>query len=312
MARVARTAFSMDSPLRIFRAVRPSRAMRHILSPVSHASRNRSEYTAGTRAEPGRAMPRTSARQHMVLAVPKKEQDPQVGAHKFSRDRNSSSVMRPAVSIPRASCRDVSSVFRPSNTTPPRVGPPVIMMAGISSRAAAMSIPGTILSQDATRTRASRWCASATSSMESAMTSLWGRMKCIPRCPSQTPSQEAMTPNSAATPPALWIPFFTCSLTIFRLKWPGTRVFQELAMPITGLSPKSPSQYPMDFHSARAPAFWGTAKTSELLHPFDMLILLSENSSFSKFMVGEEPAPVNGGIQILSPEGAKRREGSRF
>jgi hypothetical protein len=43
-----------------------------------------------------------------------------------------------------------------------------------------------------------------------------------------------------------------------------------------------------------------------------MLILLSENSSFSKFMVGEEPAPVNGGIQIRSPEGAKRREGSRF
>ncbi len=181
MARVARTAFSMDRLLRIFRAVRPSRAMRQMTSPVSQARRNRSEYTAGTRAEPGRAMPRTSARQHMVLAVPKKEQDPQVGAHKFSRDRNSSSVMRPAVSIPRASCRDVSSVFRPSNSTPPSMGPPVIIMAGMSSRAAAMSIPGTILSQEARRTRASRWWASATSSMESAMTSLWGRMKCIPR-----------------------------------------------------------------------------------------------------------------------------------
>jgi hypothetical protein len=67
---------------------------------------------------------------------------------------------------------------------------------------------------------------------------------------------------------------------MFRLKWPGTRVFQEFAMPITGLSAKSPSQYPMDFHSARAPAFWGPAKTSELLHPFDMLILLGEIRRF--------------------------------
>jgi len=39
----------------------------------------------------------------MVFAVPKKEQDPQVGAHRFSRDRNFSSDIFPEASIPRAS-----------------------------------------------------------------------------------------------------------------------------------------------------------------------------------------------------------------
>jgi hypothetical protein len=43
-------------------------------------------------------------------------------------------------------------------------------------------------------------------------------------------------------------------------------VFHELAMPMTGLPAKSPSQYPIDFHNARAPAFGAPAKTSELLH----------------------------------------------
>jgi phosphoribosylcarboxyaminoimidazole (NCAIR) mutase len=59
----------------------------------------------------------------------------------------SSSVIFPAASIPRASVSDVVSDFLPSKTTPPAMGPPVTMMAGMSSLAAAMSMPGKILSQ---------------------------------------------------------------------------------------------------------------------------------------------------------------------
>ena len=103
MAWVARTAFSIERALMIFRAVSPSRAIRQTASPVSQARRSRAEWTAGTRALPGRVIPSTSARQHMVFAVPKKEHDPQVGAQRSSREANSSGVIRPAVSIPRAS-----------------------------------------------------------------------------------------------------------------------------------------------------------------------------------------------------------------
>jgi phosphoribosylcarboxyaminoimidazole (NCAIR) mutase len=83
----------------------------------------------------------------MVLAVPRKEQEPQEGHARFSRDMKSSSVIFPAASIPRASVSDVVSDFLPSKTTPPAMGPPVTMMAGMSSLAAAMSMPGKILSQ---------------------------------------------------------------------------------------------------------------------------------------------------------------------
>jgi len=86
MASVARTPFTMEEAFSIFRAVNPSRAISQIRSPVAQASRSRSAWTAGTSALPGSVIPRTSARQHIVFAVPKKEQEPQVGAQRFSSE----------------------------------------------------------------------------------------------------------------------------------------------------------------------------------------------------------------------------------
>ena len=54
----------------------------------------------------------------------------------------------PFFSIPSASVRAVVSAARPSKAQPPSMGPPATRMAGTSMRAAAMSMPGTILSQD--------------------------------------------------------------------------------------------------------------------------------------------------------------------
>ena len=50
---------------------------------------------------------------------------------------------------------EVWSDLRPSNTAPPGMGPPTTITAGRFSRAAAMSIPGTILSQEPSNTKPS-------------------------------------------------------------------------------------------------------------------------------------------------------------
>ena len=55
------------------------------------------------------------------------------------------------------------------------IGPPVTKTAGRFTRAAAMSMPGTILSQVPRSTMASKRCASIISSTEAAMTSRRGR-----------------------------------------------------------------------------------------------------------------------------------------
>jgi len=51
----------------------------------------------------GRVIPMASVRHHMVLAVPRKEQDPQEGHARSSRDMNSSSVIFPATAVPGCS-----------------------------------------------------------------------------------------------------------------------------------------------------------------------------------------------------------------
>jgi hypothetical protein len=71
------TAFSSDCLLMIFRALNPHLIISQIARPDACANLIRSGWIAGISAPPGRLMPRTSAKQHMVLAVPKKEQDPQ-------------------------------------------------------------------------------------------------------------------------------------------------------------------------------------------------------------------------------------------
>ena len=115
-----------------------------------------------------------SARQHIVLAVPIKEQEPQVGQDRSSTVLYSSNEILPVLYIPNASETDVASDLRPPNAIPPSIGPLFTRIAGISSLAAAINIPGTILSQEANKTMPSRGLAPAIISTESHITSLEG------------------------------------------------------------------------------------------------------------------------------------------
>ncbi|MEK0453832.1 MAG: hypothetical protein AGIKBDMD_01808 [Synergistaceae bacterium] len=126
-------------------------------------------------------------------------------------------VIRPALSIPTASDTEVESLLRPSNETPPAIGPPTSNIAGMPSLAAAISMPGTILSHDPSITMPSSLWASAIASMSYAIRSLVGSMYFMPLCPHDCPSQAAITPNSTAIPPALYMPFFTNSERFLRL-----------------------------------------------------------------------------------------------
>ena len=170
-------AMSRAMPLRMARestmsrAVTPCSRSSMTFMPARLARRMRSEKTAGTVPLPGRAMPRASARQQMELAVNMPEQLPQVGQAVSSRREHSSTVMVPAVTWPTASKRLLRSVWQPSAPRPASMGPPETSTVGMFRRQAAMSIPGTILSQLGISTMASNRCPCTAHSTESAMTS---------------------------------------------------------------------------------------------------------------------------------------------
>ena len=136
-------------------AVTPSRRSSITFMPACLARRTRSEYTAGTVPLPGSAMPSASERQQMELAVNMPEQLPQVGQAVFSSQWHSSSVILPAVTWPTASKREFRSVCSPWRPRPASMGPPETSTVGMFRRHAAMSMPGTILSQEGMSTMAS-------------------------------------------------------------------------------------------------------------------------------------------------------------
>ena len=152
-------AFLMLSFVIICLAVIPLFTISTTALPAINELLSRSPYTAGIRALPGRLIPRASERHPIVFAVPKKAHEPQPGHAVFSKEQYSSFVILPTLYIPFASSVDVKSAFLPSNSIPPSIGPPITTMAGISSLAAAIRTPGTILSHEASNTTASSLCA---------------------------------------------------------------------------------------------------------------------------------------------------------
>ena len=94
-------------------------------------------------------------------------------------------------------------------------------MAGRFNRAAAISWPGTILSQEEMNTRPSKELQRTIISMLSAIRSRWGRMYFIGSKPQLVASQGAGVLNSKGTPPAMSTPCFTASATLSRCAWPG-------------------------------------------------------------------------------------------
>ncbi len=114
--------------------------------PACFARRILSLYTAGIVPFPRRPIPRASVKQFMEFAVYIPEQEPQVGQTFSSNSQRSCSVILPAASSPTASNMEERLLFFPL-TCPASMGPPETNTVGIFTLAAAISKPGTFLSQ---------------------------------------------------------------------------------------------------------------------------------------------------------------------
>ena len=93
----------------------------------------------------------------------------------------------------------VTSRSLPSESlaTPGRIDPAYRKTEARSRRAAAISMPGSDLSQPASRTEPSSRSADITVSTLSAMTSRETSEKCMPSWPIEMPSETEMVPNSS-------------------------------------------------------------------------------------------------------------------
>ena len=172
--------------------------------PAVLASRIRSAYTAGIVPFPGSPRPKTSVRQFMELAVNMPEQEPQPGQLIPSISASSSSSISPAFLAPTASKTEFKS-----RSSMDSIGPPDTKIQGRFKRSAAISIPGTILSQLGINTSASKQWPLTMHSTVSAISSLELRENRIPSCPMAIPSQTPMVLNSMGVPPAASTPSFT-------------------------------------------------------------------------------------------------------
>ncbi len=168
------SALKKASMVKISRGLMFFESRRMTALPDSLASRIRSASTAGIVPFPGRAMPSASARQFMLLAVNRPAQEPQPGQACASYSPSSASFSRPSLNAATPSNTESRPTARPF-IRPASIGPPLTITDGMLSRAAAISMPGVILSQLVTRTSASSWWASAMVSIESAMSSRLGR-----------------------------------------------------------------------------------------------------------------------------------------
>ncbi|OPY39575.1 MAG: hypothetical protein A4E40_01079 [Methanoregulaceae archaeon PtaU1.Bin059] len=165
-----------------------------------------------------------------------------------SSSASSCSVIDPPATLPTPSNTSMSERSFPA-LYPGSMFPPVTTIAGILIRAAAISMPGTILSQVPTQTRPSRQWDSVMSSIESAIFSREGSAYRIPSWPMATPSQIPMTPNSNGTPPPAAMPSRTFPARFLRWTCPGTISFHAFAIPMNGRS-ISRSVIPSDLRSA--------------------------------------------------------------
>ena len=188
-------------------------------------------------------MPSASAIEAIVFAVYIPPQAPSPGQIARSIRPRSSSDILPALQAPTASNASmmVTSFSVPSSsfTQPGMIEPAYKNTDERLSRAAAINMPGSDLSQPARRTDPSRRSACITVSTESAITSRETKEKCMPSCPMEIPSETEMVPNSSGYPPAAWTPCFAASAKRSRDKLHGVTSLQELATPIWGFTQSS-------------------------------------------------------------------------
>ncbi len=141
---------------------------------------------------------------------------------------------------------EIRSVFFftvPSDSTvvPASIGPPETKTVGMFRRSAAISMPGTTLSQFGMQIRASAQCALTWYSTVSAMMSRLGSEYSMPVCPMAMPSSTAMVLNSRGMPPASLMASEIRRPTLFRCTCPGRNSSKEFAMAMIGLPKSLPS-----------------------------------------------------------------------
>ena len=107
-------------------------------------------------------------------------------------------------------------------------------MDGMLRRAAAISIPGTILSQFGMSTRPSNWCACASVSTLSAISSRLGREYFMPMWPMAMPSHTPIAGTMTGVPPAMRTPALAASAILSRLMWPGMISLYAETTPMIG------------------------------------------------------------------------------
>ena len=183
-------------------------------------------------------MPRTSVMQFIVLAVKMPAQEPQPGQASCSIWCISSGVIWPDSTLPAASNMVLTLISFPL-WRPASMGPPLTTTVGILMRPAAMSMPGTILSQLGIMTSPSKAWPLATASMESQMSSRLASGYFMPSWPMAMPSQMPMAGNSIGVPPAAAMPSLTASAISRRCIWPGMISLKALTTPINGFCKSS-------------------------------------------------------------------------
>jgi len=143
------------------RKVRPAAWASTAAAPARRARASSAGFTAPPAADvassvalPGSDRPAASLAMAILFAVPIMLQVPGPGQAARSISARSWRVMAPRVARPMASFTSLATRVSPCHD-PGAISPPVTNTVGRSSRAAAMSMPGRILSQEATQTRAS-------------------------------------------------------------------------------------------------------------------------------------------------------------
>ena len=114
--------------------------------------------------------------------------------------------------------------------------PPYRNAAGTSSRAHAISMPGSDLSQPAMATSASNCSACTITSTESAITSRLTSEDFMPSVPIEIPSDTAIVPNSNGTAPACRTPSLAAAASPLRCRLHGVTSFQDEATATCGRS----------------------------------------------------------------------------
>ena len=197
--------------------------------------------SAGTIADPIGLMPSTSKAIAIVFAVNWPPQAPAPGLATDSSSARSSSLIVPAAWAPTASKTSwiVTSLPR---KLPGAIEPPYSITPGRFSRASAITVPGIVLSQALRATIPSNRWPSATSSIESAMTSRDTRLVFIPLVPIVMPSEIAIVLSSIGVPPASRIPCLTFAASARRWKLQGIVSIHVEATPMIGLLSASASK----------------------------------------------------------------------